>query len=268
MFPAGEGGLTYFEYNFMDQNKNWSGSSRASAAENADKEIKTDYYTAGAQYMVNREWGVLLQVPYESRTFTATADNGEIAAYSHSAWGDVRIKGIYSGFSDDMSAGITFGLKLPTGDNTFGHFDPDTQIGTGSTDVLLGTYLLGRLPACDRWDWFMTSLLDQPALTQNGYRPGSEFDLVAGIYYDGLRVKGIKIAPVAQIIGSHHWRDSGMSASPRDTGYDRMLFSPGIEFDMGRISLYADVAFPAYQRVNGNQLVAPELYTAKLSYGF
>ena len=268
MFPTSDGGVAFFEYNYMDQNRSWSGTSRTSGEDSADKEIRTDYYTAGAQYMFSREWGVIVFVPYESRYFKTTTDTGETAAFSHSAMGDVRIKGIYSGFSEDMSSGITFGLKLPTGDHSFADFDPDTQIGTGSTDVLLGTYLMGRLPVVDRWDWFVTGQLDQPALTQDGYRPGSEIDAVAGIYYNGLSVKNLKVAPVAQIIGSHHWRDTGSAAASGDTGYDRILVSPGIEFDMGRVSLYGDVAFPVYERVNGNQLVAPELFTVRLSCGF
>ncbi len=40
---------------------------------------------------------------------------------------------MYTGFSDDMSKGIIFGLKLPSGSYTAAGFDRDTQIGTGST---------------------------------------------------------------------------------------------------------------------------------------
>ena len=41
---------------------------------------------------------------------------------------------MYTGFSKDMSKGLIFGVKLPTGDYTAANFDRDTQIGTGSTD--------------------------------------------------------------------------------------------------------------------------------------
>jgi len=268
LFPTEEEGLVFLEYNYMDQNRNWSGASRASAADNSDKEIRTEFYTFGSQYMFNRQWGVMAEVPYENRSFTTTTDNGDIAKFTHSGFGDVRIKGIYAGFSPDLSSGITFGLKLPTGDYTYPNFDRDTEIGTGSTDALLGGYLMGRLPIADQWNWFVNGQLDQPFLSRDEYRPGSEFDAVAGIYYNGWRVKNFKIAPVAQVIGSHRWRDSGAAADAVDTGYDRVLFAPGIELDMAGVSLYADVAFPAYQRVNGNQLVAPELFTLRMSYNF
>ena len=66
MFPDGSGGMVFAEIDFMDQNKNWSGTSRAPADNNADKEIKTKFYTVGGQYMFNRSWGVSIDVPYWS----------------------------------------------------------------------------------------------------------------------------------------------------------------------------------------------------------
>ena len=39
-----------------------------------------------------------------------------------------------------MSTGLIFGVKLPTGDWKFAGFDRDTEIGSGSTDVLVGGY--------------------------------------------------------------------------------------------------------------------------------
>ena len=48
--------------------------------------------------------------------------------------------GMYTGFSNDMSKGIIFGVQLPTGNYTAPGFDRDTQIGTGSTDLILGAF--------------------------------------------------------------------------------------------------------------------------------
>ena len=69
--------------------------------------------------------------------------------------GDIRIKGAYTGFSADMSTGLTFGVKLANGDSSYPNFDADTQIGSGSTDLLLGGYHLGRLSADNRWTYFL-----------------------------------------------------------------------------------------------------------------
>src|SRR5581483_3615675 len=89
--------------------------------------------------------------------------------------GDIRIRGIYSGFSEDMSTGVTFGLKLPTGSYThndeFGAVDRDTEIGSGSTDLLLGAYHRGRAFA-PNLSWFGQVQLDLPMMTRDGYRPG------------------------------------------------------------------------------------------------
>lgn len=268
LFPTQPGGQAFVEYDFMDQDRNWSGTSKAPAADNADKKTQTDFFTAGAQYMFDRDWGALLEIPYWNRTFRTTDAAGDIVTHTHDALGDIRIKGIYTGFSDDMSSGITYGLKLPTGDHTYNHFDPDTEIGTGSTDVLLGGFLLGKLPVGRSWDWFLTGQWDQPALTQDDYRPGSEVDAEAGICYHGLRLDDVTVAPLAQVIGSHHWRDHGPAADPINSGYDRLLLSPGVECDLGSVTFYAAVGIPAYQRVNGDQLTARELFTVKMSYAF
>ena len=94
--------------------------------------------------MFNRSWGIWGEVPYTNRFFKTADDDGEVSGFTHSAIGDIRLRGIYSGFSPTMSSGITFGLRLPTGDYTYPNFDSDTQIGSGSTDLLLGGYQCGR----------------------------------------------------------------------------------------------------------------------------
>ena len=263
MLPVSEGGTAYFEYNYVNQNRNWSGSSEAPAADNEDKQIRTEFYTLGAQYMFNSKWGIITEVPYENRYFKTDTES-----VRHAGIGDIRIKGIYSGFSSFMASGLTFGLKLPTGDFKKSVFDRDTQIGTGSTDLLLGGFLRGALPVGNNWNWFMTGQLDQPFLIQNDYRPGAEINGVVGMYYNGWNIGDVKIAPVAQAVGSHHWKDSGSESHSADSGYDRFLLSPGVEIGMGNVSLYADVAMPVYEHYNGNQLAARELFTVRLSYSF
>jgi hypothetical protein len=46
------------------------------------------------------------------------------------------------------------------------------------------------------------------------------------------------------------------------------MLSPGIEFDMHPVSFYADVEVPVFQDFRGNQVVAPWLIKASLSYHF
>jgi len=268
MLPNGPGGTVWTEYDFMNQNINWNGTSVAPAANNDDKVIRTHFITVGGQYMFNREWGVNAEVPYWDRYFKTTDDGGNIVGFNHDNFGDVRLKGIYSGFSEDMSTGVTFGFKLPTGDYKYANFDRDTEIGTGSTDVLLGAYHLGRLTHDASWDWFVNGELDQPFIISDGYRPGSEFDAVAGVYYDRWSVGGVKIAPIVQLISSYRLSDRGPAANTDNSGYKRVLFSPGVEVSKDSWRLYADVALPVYQDVTGNQLIAPALFKVALSHDF
>ncbi len=94
--------------------------------------------------------------------------------------GDVRIEGIYTGFSPDQSAGITVGAKLPTGNynhnDAFGDIDRDSEIGTGSTDILLGGFYRNNLTPDGQLDWFAQLNFDLPVLIQDQYRPGDEVD--------------------------------------------------------------------------------------------
>jgi len=268
MLPTSQGGVAFLEFNFVDQNQNWSGSSNGPAADNGDKRIKTEFFIAGSQYMFSRDWGILAEIPYVDRYFRTTKDASDVVSFSHAGLGDIRLKAIYTGFSSDLSSGLMFGLKLPTGCHDTPGFDRDTQIGTGSTDLLVGTFSRGTFPGGKQWNWFLTGQVDVPILISNDYRPGIELNGIAGIYYNGWSVGSVKIAPVGQIIASHNWNDQGTQANPRDTGYDRVLLTAGVEVDSGPVSIYADIALPVYQDVHGNQLMAQELFTLRVSYSF
>jgi hypothetical protein len=280
MFPAaGENGMAYLQYDYQDQNRNWSGTSQAPEANNGDKEIETDFLTVGLQYMFNDSWGAQIEVPYDYRKFTTvTADPNAAnpgvttATINWGALGDIRLEGIYNGFFADKSAGVNFGLKLPTGDwtheNAFGDVDRDSEIGTGGTDVLLGGYYRGNITQDDKWDWFAQGLLDVPVLTQSHYRPGAELDTAAGIDYKGLSLGKVRISPVAQVIFSYRAHDTGSNSNPDDSGYERIMLSPGIEFHIHPVKIYADLEVPVFQNFNGNQLAAPVLFKVSMSYMF
>ena len=112
MFPSGQGGMAFLQYAYQDQNRNWSGTSQGPAANNDDKEIQTDFVTFGLQYMFNWNWGLQVEVPYDFRYFKTLDDAGNVVSRNWSQLGDARIEGIYTGFSPEMSAGITFGVKV------------------------------------------------------------------------------------------------------------------------------------------------------------
>jgi hypothetical protein len=283
MLPSSEGGMAFLQYDYQDQNRNWSGTSQAPAANNGDKEIETHFITAGVQYMFNNSWGFKVEVPYDYRSFktTSAAPGNPIATINWGALGDIRVEGIYTGFFADSSAGVTFGLKLPTGDysfnNAYDDVDRDSEIGTGSTDILLGGFYRGNLDRNQKWDWFSQLQLDVPVLSQAGYRPGVELDTAAGIDYKGFSLGRVRISPLAQVIISERTSDSGSNAAGGSndnpaggisSGYQRVMLSPGIEFHVHPVKIYADAEFPVFQHFTGNQLAAPVLFKVSVSYMF
>jgi hypothetical protein len=279
MLPSGTGGLLYLQYDYQDQNINWAGHSRAPAADNPDKKIETHFYMPGVQYMFNRSWGIQAEFQIDSRFFE-TLGGATGNQVIHSTWtdiGDTKIWGIYTGFFEDQSLGINFGLKLPTGDythnNAYGDVDRDTELGTGSTDLLLGGFFRHHLIARANLDWFAQLDLDLPFLyrsdTSGSYRPGAEVDGALGAYYTGLTIGKVTITPIAQVIASARRQDSGSAAAnPVQSGYQRVLLSPGVEVDVHPFMFYADVELPVYQNTNGNQLVGSFLVKGSISYKF
>jgi hypothetical protein len=268
MMASDAQGTVFFEYDFANQNKNWSGEHSAPSENNPDKRIRTSFYNIGGQYMFTPQWGVTVEVPYWTRYFKTAEDSGDLAQFNHGDFGDVRIRATYAGLSDDLSTGITFGVKLPTGDYSYPGFDRDTAIGTGSTDLLLGAYRLGNLTDDYAWAWFANAQGDFPIVTQDGYRPGAEINTTVGVSYENWDFETFKIAPLLQFIASYRWQDSGPQHNPDGSGYRRLLISPGVRVNVANVRFDADVALPVYQHVNGNQLISPALFKLAVGYSF
>jgi hypothetical protein len=275
MLPEGSGSTASAEYDYQDQNHNWSGTSEAPAADNTDKDIRTTFLTFAYQDMFSRRWGIRLDLPYEVRHFETVsyAPGSPLATLNFSGLGDLRIQGVYTGFSPDMSTGLSFGLKLPTGsyttNNIYGDIDRDTEIGSGSTDLLLGAFRRFNLGTDYGWSGFVEGQLDVPLLIQSQYRPGAELDAAIGAYYSGWHLGRILVSPIVQLKASVRARDTGANATfPVASGYARLLLAPGLEFDLHPFKVYADVERPLYQRFNGNQVVAAALLKLEASYMF
>ncbi len=295
------GGRVFFEYWSGDQTQNYIGSSRASSALNSDKEINTQWYNVGFSYNFNRDWGVMVRIPTTNRSLTTdTGAYAGITTFHSTDVGDIEIMGTYTGFFKDMSTGVMFGVKLPTGTFTAPGLDRDTQIGSGSTDLLLGAFHRGLLSGDNAWQYFIQATLRQPFLYQAAadpqgffdgnpgvvqtYYPGRQIDAAAGILYNNwYHVLGLdKITPLGQVIVSHRDYDTGTGADPYNSGFDRVMLSPGIEFTkvldeannrVGKV--YFDVEIPVYYRANAannagtdGQLVAPYLLKLVASYNF
>ena len=93
-------------------------------------------------------------------------------------------------------------------------------------------------------------------------------DAAAGFYYSGWSLGRAHITPIGQVIVSERTGDIGAAASPDNSGYQRILLSPGIEVHLHPVKIYADVELPVYNHVTGNQLIAPVLVKVSVSYMF
>jgi hypothetical protein len=291
------GGRVFYEWDHSNQTQNWIGNSKAPADANLDKNVRTDWHSIGFLYMFNRDWGVSAKLPYYvDRSFTTTDPNSlMLNTFPSRDIGDLEIMGMYTGFSNDQSTGVMFGLKLPTGMYTAPGLDRDTQIGTGSTDLILGAFHRGLITGDNAWQYFaqIRSLLPfayRAAFNADAgifevYKPGAQVDGSAGIVYNnGYNILGFdKITPILQVIGSHRQRDTGAAADTLNSGFDRLMIAPAVEFtkvidevNKRVIKVYFDVEIPFYYRVNAaindkggqGQLIAPVMYRLITSYNF
>jgi hypothetical protein len=266
-FPnEGDHGIaTWLRFGGQDQNQNWSHSAKAPADNNADTKIRTQFYTLGAQYMFNNAWGLMVELPIANRAYDSHNDAGDPTHVTTGTQGDLQVLGMYTGFSEDGSTGLVFGMKFPTGRFNTAGFDRDTQIGTGSTDAIIGGYHLGGLNADNSLSYYLQGRYQVPLAIQGHYHPGSEAFAVAGLTYNfGKLWIFDRVAPVAQLSYQHRESDQGAAANPQNSGLNRLLLGPGIDLRAGSWRLFADVGFPVVQWVRGNQLVAPALYRATL----
>lgn len=266
MMPSGETASAFVRYDYLDQSENWSGTRGAPLADNDDKRITTDFVSLGGQYMFDADWGAMVEVPVWNRLFRTESDEG-VQSFRHAALGDIRLMGVYSGLSNATSTtGLIFGVKLPTGDDSYPNFDWDVSIGSGSTDALLGLYHTGPLSGDGSWVWYGQAMWDKPVVNNRAYAPAGEIDGALGVFYGGFASGGVQFTPMLQVLAASRWRDGGPEGDPLNTGYTRVLLSPAVEVTVGRWSAYGDVEFPAYQDVNGNQLVAHQQFKFVLRY--
>lgn len=291
--PSGAAGVSIWaRYSYMDQHQNWERGSSAPASDNGDKQINTSFLTIGGDYMVNEDWLVMAELPIFDRQLTTT-DDGTVAGPAGSVYtghltdlGDLQLSAAYTGLSPDMSIGLVFGIKLPTGNYTGpngplggSEFDRDSLPGTGSTDLMFGGYKSGDLNFDGSLRYFVQAKYQFAFLTRDDYRPGNEFDAATGVSYDLGKTGPLDdFAPLLQLIASVRGHDDGGNADPPNSGYVRLLVAPGFEVQFDSFRLYADAEFPIYQYTNAapslalegtaGQLVAPVLLKTQFAYDF
>lgn len=277
IIPNCQGGTAFLQYDYISQSRNWS-KHKASSNHNHDLAIRTQTYTAGLQYMFSRKWGIETRLPLVDRYVEITnhgATHGSpnyTTSTRNTSLGDIAVKGIYSGFSDDMSTGLIFGVRLPTGEtNNKAISSRNKQIGTGSTNSILGFYHTGNINKFDSLNYFTQFIWEKPLVIHRGYHPGQEISGSLGVVKSFSGFSQIKkISPIFQIIGTKKQQDSGYAdpSHNQNSGYVFGYFASGIELSLENFKIYADIQLPFYRSVNETQIVPQNLYKLILSYNF
>lgn len=236
---------------------------------------RNHYTTVGLDYSPSENWGLNLQVPYIERTHATNGVTGlgtDDGTSSASGLGDVRLTARYQGFNDSHDFGVLAGLKLPTGGfhQTFNGgslagdaLDRGLQLGTGTTDLLVGVFRFGQLGT--QFDYFAQALAQVPLNSREDYRPGKSLNLNLGFRYLGFG----NVIPQLQLNGKISSRDAGANASPDDSGGRTLTVSPGVAFPVtANVRGYAFWQLPVYQNLNGYQLAPKSLLTigARIEY--
>jgi hypothetical protein len=178
----------------------------------------------------------------------------------------------YQGFTETRSFGVQLGLKLPTGhiDDTFnggpqagGPLDRGLQLGTGTTDVLLGVYAFGDL--AENWGYFTQAMVQLPLAEKDGFRPGNGLNVNAGVRYTA----SLTVTPQIQVNLRAEKSETGVNADPENSGATLAYLSPGATFRLNsKLHLSVFVQVPIYQRVTGYQLEPRFLSSVGMHYVF
>ena len=235
---------------------------------------------ATLDYGISEALGVSVIFPWVDRAHEHIHNHRgepELESWNFSGLGDMRVVGRYQ-FPPTTTdpqvtrvgfAGLTGGLKLPTGRTTVANGEGEVaertlQPGTGTTDAVLGAYYRQALPMAGS-SWFV-QLGAQVALnSRDEYKPGDQVGVDAGYRYD----VNDRFAAMLQLNYRYKARDKGAQAEPEDSGGQAVTASPGVSFALTpRVQAYAFVQLPLWQHVNGVQLTADWSVAAGVSAQF
>lgn len=265
---------------YFDQDQLRSGTDAVNRADLTipnDREVQQYTFnrnvTASVDYSPNKDWGVNVSVPYFDRSHATIAEgDSEISTSHDSGIGDVRIVARYSGFDAQRTTGFMFGIKLPTG-NSDDRFetgpqqgqivDRGLQLGTGTTDVIIGAYHFGAFSP--DWSYFGQITAQQALNYDDGFKPGTGLNVNLGIRYNATDT----IVPQLQLNARAEKREEGVNADIANSGATLLYLSPGVTWTpVRKFSLFAFIQAPIYQRVNGLQLEATRFVSVGMHYHF
>jgi hypothetical protein len=229
-------------------------------------------------YAFDARWGVGVSLPFVQREHTQLRrdEAGDIVQkFDLEGAGDARVLGRWQALSTvsadrgGEAAGVTFGLKLPTGrddviDPNGERAEPGLQPGTGTTDLLLGAYW-HRQFVDSRVSLFARAQWQRALDRKDDYRPGDKLSLDIGLRYPLTDRLALQLQANALATA----KSEGERAEPENTGGSLLTLSPGFAFTITPdTQLYAFYQRPIYQRVNGVQLSTKDAFALGISTRF
>ena len=271
-----------------------------------DQEVEHDttnrYITLGMSYSPNADWNARLLVPYIDRGHSTygSASNplsaDERSGVNVTGLGDIRVVGTWQGLLPEKNLGFQLGIKLPTGDyggpNADGTgiagkhprrftsgpisrndspdnlVDTSLQPGTGSTDLIVGTFY--HQPVSQNLDAFVNAQFQAAVanrLHQEGedFRPGNTATVSFGARYEA----NPEFVPQLQVNVYHKGADQGALADNPDSAGTVAYLSPGATLNLvHNLQAFGFVQLPVYSNLVGIQLAPRWTASAGLSYAF
>ncbi len=286
-------------YSYANANTFRSGSSKIAPAQptGSNTEIENlrtinQMLNLDLDYSVDQKWNVALDMPVVMRDHTHTFDSPSppvpfVQQAKFTGLGDIRVLAKYKFDSAEHHAGsgMSFGIKLPTGATNKTMTPPDpaspttpyvlersSQPGTGSTDVLLGTYYHSDIEDSP-WGWFVSGQLQSAMNARDDYRPGNALNLDLGAHYAFAPT----LTGLLQLNTQFKNRDTGLNANPASGGHS-LNISPGLSYIVApKTNLYTFVQIALLQYANSDpaapsgttgQLTAPWSFAMGISHSY
>jgi hypothetical protein len=257
-------------YEFIDQNQPYAGSDRVAVGQipHHHDEVSTlnRNLVATFSHSFGDGWGVTVVAPVGERDHLHIHNHkGEKVneQWKFTQLGDVRAVGRYqfasgSDLLKPSAAGVTFGLKLPSGRITIANAagsvgERSMQPGSGTTDLLVGAYYHQTLMASDS-SWFAQAQCQHALNSREGFKPGAQCGADLGM----RRGIGERLGGLVQLNFVQKQADAGTAAEPADSGGRFVYLSPGLSYAVsGKLQVYGFVQQALYRHVTGVQLTAP-----------
>jgi hypothetical protein len=261
--PGFEAGLRFEYFSQSDLRSGTKSVDRAARSFPNDNEIQQRTLNRNTwldlNYVIHPAWAVTLSVPFHDRFHTTIAEGDtDISTSRASGLGDVRVLGRYQKFGTAHSFGLQFGFKLPSGrfDQNFATgpqagelLDRGLQLGTGTTDLLIGASWFTR--PMTNLGCFAQVMLDQPLAARAGFLPSTSLTFSGGIRW----LNTSRFTPQLQLNVKTEAREHGSEADSANSGGTIAYLSPGATAELTEQSnTFVFLQLPVYQRVNGLQL--------------